>query len=306
MKKKTAAALSFLMAAAMLAGCGNKIDNNSAETTTTTTAASVSETVTEPVSSDDTHEETVDTKGEYTKAYTEKLKKGVYAMDATVTTSMFGETPLSFKVNGEDLYVKMSTMGIDVEVYQKEGKSYNLMPQMKTYVVSKATTLEQQGVNNYALNDGAEYLGNESEEGLIVEKYKLPILTVSSDISLDISIDAGSYECKYYYTKSGDLKKIFVNSPSTGETTVEINSLSFEDVTIELPDLTDWTEMTQGEKLDKVATIKMGLAVYGVTDEMVEKAGYTYEQLAEMDEQEVTEVLTKIAEDNGLNFDANA
>ncbi|MBR6102078.1 MAG: hypothetical protein IKP95_06610 [Ruminococcus sp.] len=305
MKKTAATALALIAAGMLLCSCGGKEISGAPVTSAPETTTTPAETAPES-SEEDSSEEIIETNGEYAKEFTRKIESGVYALEGTVQTAMFGESPMSVKVSGEDLYVKMTTMGIDVEVCQIDGVAYNLMPQMKTYTVSKATTVEQQGVNTYALSESAKFIGNEMEDGLIVEKYEIPIIVNKTDVSIDLGIDGGSYECRYYFDTNKELKKVSGNLPATGETVFTVTGLSFEDIKIELPDLTDWTELKQGEKLDKVATIKMGLAAYGVTEEMVTAAGYTYEQLAEMDEAEVTEILTKIAEDNGLTFDPNA
>ncbi|MBR6044912.1 MAG: hypothetical protein IKP47_04675 [Ruminococcus sp.] len=291
-------------AALLLASCSSGESSSAAETTASTTTTTSA--VTEAVSSDDTSEEPVDTKGELAKAYTEKIKGGVFAYEADINVSNFGETPLSVKVNGDDIYVKKTTVSIDVEVYQTGGKAYNLMPAMKTYVVSDATTLDQQGVSDYALSSNATFVKSYKQDGFTVEEFEVPVLSVDPDVSLAISLDAGSNTVKYCFDDSGELKKIITDAGGLGDTVIVFKSLTFENVSIEMPDLTDWTEMKSGEQLDKVSTIKMGLARYGVTEEMVTAAGYTYEQLAEMEEQEVTDILVKIAEDNGLDFDPDA
>lgn len=306
MKKTIAVIASVLMCAAVFAGCGKKTEDSSAPATeTTTTTAEEVSSVEDTSSEDESTRKEIETNGDYAKAYTEKIAGGVYSIDAVINMPMFGETPMTVKVNGNDLYANITTLGVNVEVYQVDGKTYNMMPQVQSYMITESKTLQELGVSTYELPAEAKFLGSYEENGLIVEKFELPTVTVSEDISLDASIDGGSYEAEYYFDNSGNLKQIKTEVPLLGETVFEVKNISFDDVTIELPDLTDWTEMKEGEQLDKAATIKMGLSIYGVTEEMLTEAGYTYEQLAEMEEDEVTEIITKIAEDNGLTFELN-
>ena len=306
MKKTIAVIASVLMCAAVFAGCGKKTEDSSAPATeTTTTTAEEVSSVEDTSSEDESARKEIETNGDYAKAYTEKIAGGVYSIDAVINMPMFGETPMTVKVNGNDLYANITTLGVNVEVYQVDGKTYNMMPQVQSYMITESKTLQELGVSTYELPAEAKFLGSYEENGLIVEKFELPTVTVSEDISLDVSIDGGSYEAEYYFDNSGNLKQIKTEVPLLGETVFEVKNISFDDVTIELPDLTDWTEMKEGEQLDKAATIKMGLSIYGVTEEMLTEAGYTYEQLAEMEEDEVTEIITKIAEDNGLTFELN-
>lgn len=306
MKKTIAVIASVLMCAAVLAGCGKKTEDSIAPATeTTTTTAEEVSSVEDTSSEDESTRKEIETNGDYAKAYTEKIAGGVYSIDAVINMPMFGETPMTVKVNGNDLYANITTLGVNVEVYQVDGKTYNMMPQVQSYMITESKTLQELGVSTYELPAEAKFLGSYEENGLIVEKFELPTVTVSEDISLDVSVDGGSYEAEYYFDNSGNLKQIKTEVPLLGETVFEVKNFSFDDVTIELPDLTDWTEMKEGEQLDKAATIKMGLSIYGVTEEMLTEAGYTYEQLAEMEEDEVTEIITKIAEDNGLTFELN-
>lgn len=306
MKKTIAVIASVLMCAAVFAGCGKKTEDSSAPATeTTTTTAEEVSSVEDTSSEDESTRKEIETNGDYAKAYTEKIAGGVYSIDAVINMPMFGETPMTVKVNGNDLYANITTLGVNVEVYQVDGKTYNMMPQVQSYMITESKTLQELGVSTYELPAEAKFLGSYEENGLIVEKFELPTVTVSEDISLDASVDGGSYEAEYYFDNSGNLKQIKTEVPLLGETVFEVKNISFDDVTIELPDLTDWTEMKEGEQLDKAATIKMGLSIYGVTEEMLTEAGYTYEQLAEMEEDEVTEIITKIAEDNGLTFELN-
>ena len=306
MKKTIAVIASVLMCAAVFAGCGKKTEDSSAPATeTTTTTAEEVSSVEDTSSEDESTRKEIETNGDYAKAYTEKIAGGVYSIDAVINMPMFGETPMTVKVNGNDLYANITTLGVNVEVYQVDGKTYNMMPQVQSYMITESKTLQELGVSTYELPAEAKFLGSYEENGLIVEKFELPTVTVSEDISLDASVDGGSYEAEYYFDNSGNLKQIKTEVPLLGETVFEVKNISFDDVTIELPDLTDWTEMKEGEQLDKAATIKMGLSIYGVTEEMLTEAGYTYEQLADMEEDEVTEIITKIAEDNGLTFELN-
>ncbi len=238
------------------------------------------------------------------KAYTESLANGVYSLDMTVSTSIAGEMPVKMEVNGKNIHSVFTVMGSEVESYIIDGKAYNIMPAMKAYVVTDASeaTNAMSGTSNYGLSVDQQLIDQGEEDGLKYEKYAVSYGAEGESID-----EENSTVTTYYFDGDGNLKSLKSTAPVIGETTVTINSVSFDDVKIELPDLTGYTEMDQdamanGEAADPKAVLEMTMNMLGITEDMVKKAGYTVDQLAEMDSEEFAPILVQIAKDNGLEL----
>ena len=330
MKKICAFIVSVIVAAAALTACGNGDSSSSkaesissaasAESTAESTADSTPESKAEepkeskpePVESKADESKADESKLEESKAeapkgdksgwgplakeYTEKLAGGVYTIDMTVKSDLTGEMPMQVEVNGQNAHLKTKTMGIEMEVYLVDGKTYSLMPSMNAYTVTDNSSLADQNINTYALADNAQLTESGEEDGMKTETYKIPVNSSgNTSLNLDTTV-------KYYFDADGNLKKILSSAPILGDTTVDINSVTFEDVNISLPDLSGMTKLEQNGQgqVDPKDAVKMTMSLLGISEDMVTKAGYTVEQLAGMETDKMAEVLADIAKKNGV------
>ena len=333
MKKSIAMIAAVVMAGSVLSACGKSGDNSSDAAATTTTAAvaeeSKSESAEESKAEESKAEETTksaeealaeeskadtdakddkadeskaDTKdakdekkaasgeiGELTKAYNEKIGTNVFSMDVKVDMPMLGqETDMKYSRNGDDFNMTANLLGMNMDVYKVGNKAVALLPDLDAYIEMSEDQLSSFSMDTYALEEGAIFDGTEEKDGFTVENYTL-------------DEDGTETKYAYYYDDKGDLKKVVLSNDWTGEVTAEYNNLTFDAVDIKLPD-TSGLEKYDPENPSPEMGMKMMCAMFGITPEMVEKSGYTYKKLAELEEDKQMEVLTKIAEDNGLDM----
>lgn len=317
MKKISAILLSLIMTCSMLASCGSNDDSSKSESKDAkeSVSSAAEESKADESKADDEsaadeeskadEESTADEEskadvntdgGELAKAYTDKLNSGTFEIDMTISSSLLGDdTPCSIAVKDGNYKVSLTMMGIAAEMYIVDGKAYTLMPDAQLYQTMDDIDINSLGVDTFALDDGAEYVETTEEDGYTVETYNIP---VSIDAESGVEVDNSSSlttETKYYFDSNGDLKKITTSGDISGDTTVTIDSLKFDDVEdIVMPDISDWTEMTDDAELDEETQMKLSLSMLGVTEEALTEAGYTYAQLAEMDDEEIMAVLEEL------------
>ena len=317
MKKICAVLCSVIMAAAVMTACG---DSSSASKSDASAAVSAAESTAESKAEESKAEEskaeeskaeeskaeeskaeesTAEAEGEWGplgKAYTEKLASGVYTLDMTVKTSLTGETPMLLEVNGNDRHMKLTTMGVEMETYLIDGKTYNILASLNAYTVSTDGDDTSETIQTYGLTPDMKLADSGEQDGLKFEKY-----VVSFGDEADSSNDVTT---TYYFDADGNIKKISADAPILGETEAVVNSVKFDDVKIELPDLSGMTEMNGDleNSLSNEDRIKMTMSMLGITEDMVTKSGYTMEGLAAMDENAIGKTLVQIAKDNGLEL----
>lgn len=307
MKKIFSILLSLSLSCTILASCGAK-DSSSKEDTSSKQTTSSSDS---SVSSKDEVKS-----GQFAKAYTEKINKGPFTMEMTVENAQLGKMPLYVAGKDGNYLVKMSAMGMKTEVYILGKDSYMLMPDTKLYSKDADMDMDEIGVNTFGLDETYDFIETKEEGDLILEVYKSKITDDNDSNDSDDSKDSDDLNIEmnitYYFKSNGDLVKIVSSDELSGKTTCTIDSLKFDSEDIKLPDLTGWTEMSgDGTDIDEETQIKVMLSLFGVTEDMLKEAGYTYAQLAEMDEEEVMTVLEALGIDmsglmDGLMDDSTA
>ena len=259
MKKLLAVALSVIMSAAIFTACGDDDSSSkkSKDSSSATSSAAADDSKADAssdseadadsdadASSDDNGGAEVTGDGALTKAYTEKMKSGKFSLGMKAEV-MGMETEMGMAMNGEDFFVSLDLFGEKVDVYKVGEKVLAVLPNQQKYA---ETTADQIGsildaVSTYSLDENAEYLGTTEEDGFTVESFKIPAkVELGEGVTMDSDTDL-STESKYYFDADGNLKKIVSSSSLAGDTTVEITSLSFDDVTIELPDVSGYEEV---------------------------------------------------------------
>ena len=236
------------------------------------------------------------------QAYNDKISAGKIQMEAKV--DMMGNQPVIVEKNGSDMHMQMSLFGMNLNIYQIGDKCYNLIPASKMYMSIPAEQAAMYTENDYAdgIADGSVFVESYEEDGFTVEKYTVKqemVVSLAEGVSMDMDESAQESTALYYFDADGNLKKIVTQGMM--DTTVEFTKLAFEDVPVEMPDLSGWEEVTQ-DSITPVNQVKLTAGMIGITKEMIEDAGYTYESIAEMDEDKQNEVIQKIAEDNGITI----
>ncbi len=298
MKKISAMIIALMMTCMAFTSCGGSEESSSKadESTASDTTASASgeqEADGEEQESDGAVVEGAT--GDLAKNYTEKINSGEYTADLTITSDYLGEIPYVITVKDGNFYVKMSAMGVNVEYYSVDGTVYMLMPDAQMYSIEEDVSLEDMGIDTFGIDDSYTYVETKEDGDYTVEVYSAVSMETEDEEADDESL---SDTVSYYFDSEGELKKITSSSDYMGNTTVEINSIAYEVADdIVLPDLTDWVEMSDDTELDDASAMKLSLSMFGITEEDVTSAGYTYEQLAEMEDEELMTVLEELGVD---------
>lgn len=310
MKKISAIVLSLLMTCAVLASCGDndsssKKDSDSKKQDTSSAAAADSKDEESKADSSAAESKADVQYGSLAKAYTDKLNAGEFKIDMTLSSDLTGEMPCVITSKGGNYFIKMTAMGLKAEVYIVDGKGYTIMPDADVYQVMDDVDLGDLGVNTFGLNDSYQYVETKEEDGLTLEVYKA-VFTDDYDLSsenADDSTDSSKNEytvettVTYYFDSNGDLKKIVSNDDFSGETTATVNSAEWTAEDITLPDLSGLTEMTDDSELSDEASMKIMLSMFGVTEDMLKEAGYTYDDLLALEDDELMGVLADLGVD---------
>ena len=271
MKKILAAALSLVMCAAFMTGCGDtdsssskadKKDSSSSVSSAADTessseadqSSSEADTSSEAdASSDESSEAPAGEAGPLTQAFAEKLKEGNYAIETKTTIPGMedlgmNETNMSIKMNGEDFYINVDLFGMAIEVTKLGDKCIAVVPEEKSYteVSPDELGIDLSQFQSYIPNDKGTFTGSAEEDGFTVESYSVP-LDVELGEGVSMTEAPKDTVVKYYYDANGDIKKIVTDTGIMGESTMEITSLTVGGVTIELPDTTGLKLVTKEE-----------------------------------------------------------
>ncbi len=205
------------------------------ETTTTTSAAQQSEpdTTTSQASNPGG---AVKFEDSYTYKFQQNTKEKKFAMNLKMNY-MGVDMPMEFKVNGDDVYMKMSASQGSVsyvqEYYVVGGKMYILDSAKKTYSVSNNANGGMTGMTNVTPEGTYEIISSKEENGMIVEEVK-----INQESAAGAKTTSNA---KYYYDKAtGEPKRIDVTAQNV-KSTVEVTKFEQGAQTITLPDLSGWT-----------------------------------------------------------------
>lgn len=205
------------------------------ETTTTTSAAQQSEpdTTTSHASNPGG---AVKFEDSYTYKFQQKTKEKKFAMNLKMNY-MGIDMPMEFKVNGDNVYMKISASqgGVSYaqEYYIIDGKTYILDFTKKSYSVSTNAGGGMTGMADVVPEGMYEIISTKEENGMIVEQVKINQSKATGATTTS--------EATYYYDKAtGAPKKIDVTSQGV-KSTVEVTLFQQGEQSIVLPDLSGWT-----------------------------------------------------------------
>lgn len=234
-------------------------------------------------SSSESGENAVENDSESTLAekLTANIATGNYAMDLLVTGGSYGEDmPYKLIASDGDIKVAMTYQGVYTEFYTVDGQTYMIIPDICFYEKSDGSAMPIDSL--FVIGEGDTLSSASTEDGTVTEVY------TSSDDS-----DGQDTYTFTFDEESGELKS-FKAENGGSEISVEVNSVNWVGAEIELPDLTGWKDISDVEGLDDADKLKLSLYYMGVTEEKLAEAGYTYDQLAELSDDELKELLTEL------------
>ena len=214
----------------------------------------------------------------------DRLDTEDYELRFTICDRSSTETVCRIVRSGKDGLVAMDSAEIYSEFYTVGGKKYMLLPVIKCY---KKIGEESSFGNAFIKLGENDMLYNiEETENEITEIYK------PSESSLRET---------YYFTfdkSTGAIKKAVTEDNGVLSVITRIESLDWRTETVALPDLDDWFDFSDDVLVSDVTALKVSYYTRGITPEMVEKAGYTYEQISKFDPDKIEEVSRELLEKN--------
>ena len=213
-------------------------------------------------------------------AFSDQLNNGDYDITMTITgdTAISGTTCRMIR-HGSDGVVSMDKDNVYTEFYTVGGQSYMVMPVIQCY----RTSGEQGSFGNafIRIGKGDDLFDIQETDESIIEVY-----TSSS----------GSVKEEFTFTfDKPDLKLTKVVSKTDKNViTTEVSDISYGSQPIELPDFTEWDNISEDASISDVTQIKFSLYTRGITPEMVTEAGYTYKELAKMTSEQTDSIAEEI------------
>ncbi|MGN0594728.1 MAG: hypothetical protein ACI4I6_06180 [Hominimerdicola sp.] len=249
MKKIAAIMVSLIMTCAIATGCGSSDDSSSASSKADSSASSSAE-VNDSTDDESTADESAaDSKNKSDKTlaeqFVETLSSDNYSMIISTSDESMGDVVMTVAYAGEDSYFKYEMMGYTMEAYSVDGYTYTLDSSTKSYykTESQGDSVEENNAENF-LPEGYKFVSSEeTEDGLICEIYTIPVESYD-DLSTESTEDSAATNeatIKFYFNSDGVIQK-FASNESGEEYTMDITDFKSGDVTIELPDLSEWEE----------------------------------------------------------------
>ncbi len=246
-------------AAVMLCGCGNGSGSSGGETS----AAPA--------------EDSKPAANTLARQLSDGLDKGEYDITMVMKGTKYG-SDLTCHIWGRDGdgCVANEHDGIYTEFLTVDGETYLLVPEVKCYELFD----ESGGFGNVFLKigEGDELVSSDVSGGEVTEVY--------SD-----SVD----KYTFVFDESTGYLKTFTAETEAGTTVTEIESFSWECKGVDMPDLSEWSDVGDNAMVSDIAQLKFSLYVTGgVTEADVNAAGYTYEEICQMDLDERNKVTDKL------------
>ncbi|MCD8095923.1 MAG: hypothetical protein LUE12_07325 [Ruminococcus sp.] len=232
-------------------------------------------------SADESTDEFTDEKT-YAETLSDNLDAGQYYIDMVISgTDYETDMPCIMIENGSDGYVSMTLSGVVTEFYTVDSATYMIMEDICCYQLTDETG----GFGNgfLKIGEGDSLTDTSSQDGIVTEIY-----TSSGDSS-------ESANETYTFTfdeESGDLLSFTAKSDNE-TTTADINSISWEGSEIVMPDITGWSDISN-ENIDEDTQLKITLYFMGVTEQMLEDNGTTFDEAIKLSDEELNDLLDKM------------
>lgn len=243
-----------IAAAVMLCSCGSGADSSSGDGGSKTQADTLAQ------------------------RFSDKLDAGEYDIEMRVSGNLY-ESEMKCHMWGRDGdgCVAMDDGGVHTEFLTVDNETYMLVPDVQCYELFDSSG----GFGNtfVKIGKGDELQSSDTKDGKVTEVY---------------TGDGGEVFTFVFDEESGSLKT-FTAERESGTTRTEIDSISWECSGVDMPDLSEWADVGESAMVSDVTQLKFSLYIAGgVTEEDVLAAGYTYEQICQMDLDERNKVTDEL------------
>ncbi len=204
-----------------------------------------------------------------------KLDAGVYQIDMIIKEDNAEQMPCVIKANGSDGTICMDEGGIYTEIYTVDLKTYVLFPEVECYQL----TADEGAFGNalFKITEGDKEVSSKTEDGKITEEY---------------TSQGGSYT--FVFDSEDKSLESFSSDADGRHIDITVNSLTFNDEKITLPDISGWADISGSASVDEVTAMKFSLYTQGITADMLSGAGYTIEEFVKLPYDEQQSVIAQI------------
>lgn len=205
----------------------------------------------------------------------DSLDAGEYMVDMVITYPNGEQTPCVMKSDGEDGFVSLDAGGVYTEFYTVDKKTYALFPEIECY----RDTGEEGAFGNalFKISSSDKLVSSSTDGEKVIERYE------SSGDSFTFIFNAQTNALERF------------EGVSNGETTrIDINSINFDEQQIEMPPLDSWADLTDPDNCDALAELKFTLYAEGITEEELNAAGYTIEDVSKLSFGELDSLIEKL------------
>lgn len=212
--------------------------------------------------------------------FSDHLNNGDYDISMTITgdTAISG-TKCRMIRHGSDGLVSMDNNDVYTEFYTVDGQSYMVMPVIQCYRTSDETG--SFGNAFIRIGKGDDLFDVQENDDSVIEVY---------------TSTSGGVREKFTFTFEKPALKLtkVVSESEKNVITTDISDVSYESEPIELPDFTEWDNISDDVSISDVTQIKFSLYTRGIDPDMVAAAGYTYKELAKMPSEQTDSIAEEI------------
>lgn len=242
MKKIISMIFALTLSCAVLAACGDKTEKNDSPKE----SSSLSETE---------NSETPDDSGEETaegmtlaQLYTESLENKDFRAEMITSSDFMDDVTTIVEVCGGDYHMSLGDGDERAEVYVIGGVMYMLNHADMSYIKEENPDERYMTIDTHSytmgIEDGYMFISSaETADGLICETYHAPDLLTGELPSANEDGEATVYK---YYFEQGKTTPLRIEMTAYGMSqTTTFNGFSFDVTSIELPDLSEWTDNSE-------------------------------------------------------------
>lgn len=196
--------------------------------------------------------------------FSAKLDAGLYDISMSIDSPEDGEYDCRIACCGGNGLVEMDKDGIVSEFRNVDEHTYMLLPEVHCY--RKLDTFGNFGNAFIKLGEGDKLDNISKTNGHIIESYKTAL------------------DEEFVFEFDEQTKQLLKVTQSQPQTTVQINSVSWDCEDITLPDLNEWSDVSDDAEISGETAAKFLLYTnWGVSEEDVDAAGESYSDLAKLD-----------------------
>ncbi|MBO4866937.1 MAG: hypothetical protein J5582_10330 [Ruminococcus sp.] len=239
MKKFIAIVCALTLSCSIFASCGKKKSDDKDSKASKTGDSVTTEDETSSKAEEDPAEHT------RTKAFYDSLNDKKFKLTMVTSSDMYEDSTTTVEMNGDNYHVDMVEGEMHYEIFVIDGVMYSLNHNYKTYYKDENPNEMYLNVEPgmYTMGIESDYVFVSSEttdDGMICEKYYGPDMFTGLVATSDEDENATIF--KYYYNNDSTRPEKIEYSTHDMFQTTKITEFSFEDITIEVPELEGWID----------------------------------------------------------------